>query len=239
MSGAPAEREEVDHRRHVLGALTFGTVSFLVGQLILAPLLPTIVAEFDITSTEVGGALTIMWACAALAMYPGGLLSDRLSRRVVLVAATVVGSVGLVIATIAPGFPIFVVALAFLGIGIGLFEPTSMAIIADLFTSARGRAFGVVSASYNVGSGTAAGVVIVTLWLGSWRYAFLPALGGLVLVAVLFPRLLSSPYDLHRVRLSPQASLRRVLTTSELRVLLALFCLYMFLWQGTISFFPT
>jgi MFS family permease len=239
VSGTPTEREDVGHQWRVLGTLTFGTVSFLVGQLVLAPLLPTIVAEFDITLAEVSGALTVMWACAALAMYPGSLLSDRFSRRIVLVAATVVGSLGLVLATVAPVFPIFVVALAFLGIGIGLYEPTSMATIADLFTSARGRAFGVVSASYNVGSGAAAGVVIVALWLGPWRYAFLPALGGLLVVAVQFHRWLSGPYVLHRMRLTPQASLRRVLTTFELRLLLALFCLYMFLWQGTISFFPT
>lgn len=79
MSGAPAERENVDHQWRVLGALTFGTVSFLGGQLVLAPLLPTIVAALDITSAQVSGALTVMWACAALAMYPGGLLSDRFS----------------------------------------------------------------------------------------------------------------------------------------------------------------
>lgn len=220
-------------------ALAFGTVALLAGQLVVSPLLPTITDAFGVTSGTAGAALTAMWACAALSMYPGGRLSDSLGRRPVLVVALVVASIGLGLAAVAPTFPAFVLALSLIGVGIGLYEPTSMATVADLFAANRGRAYGVVSASYNVGSGVAAGIAIAALAVGGWRTAFLPAIGGLVLVAALLHRLLSATYAPRRVRLRPGESFRRVFVTTELRYLLVLFCVNMFLWQGSISFFPT
>ncbi len=211
----------------------------LAGQLVISPLLPTITAEFGITSGTAGAALTAMWACAALSMYPGGRLSDTLGRRPVLVAALVTASVGLGLASVAPTFSLFVLALMLVGIGIGLYEPTSMATVADLFSANRGRAYGVISASYNVGSGVAAILAIGALWIGVWRSAFLPAAAGLLVVALLLHRLLPAPYTLSAVRMRPVESFRRIFVTTELRYLLVLFCFNMLLWQGSISFFPT
>lgn len=239
VSGDQSERGAEAYRGRALGTLAFGTVALLAGQLVISPLLPTIIDEFEITSGVAGAALTAMWACAALSMYPGGRLSDTLGRRPVLVAALLIASAGLVLAMVAPNFPAFVVALALVGVGIGLYEPTSMATIADLFATNRGRAYGVISASYNIGSGVAAGLAIAALWLGAWRSAFVPAAVGLLLVAGLLHRLLSSTYDPRRVRFHPGESFRRVFVTTELRYLLVLFCFNMFLWQGAISFFPT
>jgi MFS family permease len=228
-----------EHRGRVLGTLAFGTVALLAGQLVVSPLLPTITDAFGITSGTAGAALTAMWACAALSMYPGGRLSDTLGRRPVLVAALVVASAGLGLAAVAPTFPVFVVSLVLVGVGIGLYEPTSMATVADLFAANRGRAYGVISACYNVGSGVAAGFAIAALSVGSWRAAFLPAIAGLLLVAWLLHRFLSAAYAPAWVRLRPDESFRRVFVTTELRYLLVLFCVNMFLWQGAISFFPT
>jgi MFS family permease len=227
------------YRGRALATLSFGTVALLAGQLVISPLLPRITDEFGINSGTAGAALTAMWACAALAMYPGGRLSDTLGRRPVLVVALLVASAGLGLAALAPNFPAFVLALALVGVGIGLYEPTSMATVADLFTTDRGRAYGVISASYNIGSGVAAGLAIGALWLGNWRSAFLPAAGGLLVVGWLLHRFLSAAYTPTWVRLQPTESFRRVFVTTELRYLLVLFCFNMFLWQGSISFFPT
>lgn len=239
VSGIHANRSADEHRSRALATLAFGTVALLAGQLIVSPLLPTIIDEYGITSGAAGSALTTMWACAALSMYPGGRLSDSLGRRPVLVAAMITASIGLGLAAIAPTFPAFVVALALIGVGIGLYEPTSMATVADLFAAGRGRAYGVVSASYNVGSAVAAGLAIAALSLGNWRSAFIPAIAGLLAAGWLLHRLLSAEYAVTRVRLAPIESFRRVFITTELRYLLVLFCFNMLLWQGTISFFPT
>lgn len=239
VSGTHAEQGTEERRGRALGTLAFGTVALLAGQLVVSPLLPTITETFGITSGTAGAALTAMWACGALSMYPGGRLSDTLGRRPVLVVALLVASVGLCLAALAPNFPTFMLALSLIGVGIGLYEPTSMATVADLFTARRGRAYGVISACYNVGSGVAAGLAIAALSVGSWRSAFLPAVGGLLFVGWLLHRFLSAPYTPSWVRLRPGESFRRVFVTTELRYLLVLFCVNMFLWQGSISFFPT
>ncbi len=239
VSGTHSGRGAEADRWRALGTLAFGTVALLAGQLVISPLLPTIIEEFEITAGTAGASLTAMWACAALSMYPGGRLSDALGRRPVLVAALLVASTGLGLAMAAPNFPLFVLALTLIGVGIGLYEPTSMATVADLFTANRGRAYGIISASYNVGSGVAAGLAIAALWLGTWRSAFIPAIVGLLIVVWLLHRLLSATYLPTRVRLRPAESFRRVFVTTELRYLLLLFCFNMFLWQGSISFFPT
>jgi MFS family permease len=237
--GTGSDRTSETDRTRALVALAFGTIALLAGQLVISPLLPTITDVFGVASGTAGAALTAMWGCAALSMYPGGRLSDSLGRRPVLVVALVVASVGLGLAAVAPTFSTFVLALSLIGVGIGLYEPTSMATVADLFAANRGRAYGVVSASYNVGSGVAAVIAIAALAVGGWRTAFLPAICGLLLVAVLLHRLLSATYAPRRVRLWPGESFRRVFVTTELRYLLVLFCVNMFLWQGSISFFPT
>ena len=239
MSGGDSDREAVDREGKALGTLAFGTVALLAGQFVVSPLLPTISEAFSITAGTAGAALTAMWACAALSMYPGGRLSDTLGRRPVLVAALVVAASGLGLAAIAPNFPVFVAGLMLLGVGIGLYEPTSMATVADLFAARRGRAYGVISASYNVGSGAAAGVAIVALWLGNWRLSFLPIAAAALFAALGAHRLLTADYAPEWVRLRPAESFRRVFVTTELRYLLVLFCFNMFLWQGSISFFPT
>jgi MFS family permease len=114
-----------------------------------------------------------------------------------------------------------------------------MATVADLFVERRGRAYGVVSASYNVGSGAAAGLAVGALWLGNWRSSFVLPACGLVLAGGILRRLLSASDARGWVRPRPVTSVRRVFVTTELRYLLALFCVNMVLWQGTIGFFPT
>jgi len=56
-----------------------GLIVSLAGVLVVAPLLPEIIDYFGITSAEAGISISFMWACNALAQYPGGRYADRLS----------------------------------------------------------------------------------------------------------------------------------------------------------------
>ncbi len=223
----------------VLTVIAGGTISFVASQLVIPPLLPSIVSDFRITSAEAGVALTVMLAAAALSMYPGGRVSDQLSRPTALVAAVAAAAVGLAVASVAPSFLVFVVALAILGVGIGFFEPSSFATVSDVFVAARGRAFGIVAGSYNVGAAMAAGLAAAAAALGTWQFAFLPIIGLLLVVGSLFHHWRADAYVFEAVSLTPGAALRRVLVNRQLRLLLVLFSLYMFTWQASLSFFPT
>lgn len=227
------------HSGRILLALSLGTVGLLAAQLTIAPLLPAIIEDFEITATSAGIGLTVMWASAALAMYPGGRLSDTLTRQTVIVSALAVAALGLVIVLSSPVFAMFVLALAVLGLGIGLFEPPSFAMVSELFSSSRGQAFGIISASYNVGSGAAAGLAMAALAIGAWQFAFVPTIVLLVGVIILLHWWRAEPYDFGLATMHPLDAFRRITGTSRGRLLVGLFCVHMFIWQGAASFYPT
>lgn len=223
----------------MLLALSLGTAGLLAAQLTIAPLLPVIIEDFDITATNAGIALTVMWACAALAMYPGGRLSDVLTRQTVIVSALGMAALGLFVALSSPVFTTFVIALALLGLGIGLFEPPSFAMVSELFSTARGQAFGIISASYNVGSGAAAGLATAALAIGAWQFAFIPTILLLAVVILLLHWWRTEPYEFGLTSLHPVGAFRRITGRRRGRLLVGLFSVHMFIWQGSASFYPT
>ncbi|MFC6905123.1 MFS transporter [Halalkalicoccus tibetensis] len=238
MNDSPSTSFVGGHGR-MLSVLSVGVVALLAGQLVLAPALPAIIEEFDIAPTAAGASLTVMWACAALAMYPGGRSSDLLSRKTVLVASIAVLVVGFLAVASAPTFPVFLLGLAVVGLGVGLYEPTNMALVFESFANRRGRALGVIAASYSFGSAVAGGLAGVALALASWRVAFLPLAAGLGVVGLLIHRWSREPYVVSPVDLDGRGTVRRLFASRQLRRVLALFCLYMLVWQASVSFLPT
>ncbi|MCL7418474.1 MAG: MFS transporter, partial [Halalkalicoccus sp.] len=103
----------------------------------------------------------------------------------------------------------------------------------------RGRALGVIAASYSLGSALAGGLAGLALALASWRVAFLPVAGGLAVVGGLLHRWGGEPYVLSPVALDARRTVRRLFSSPQLRRVLGLFCLYMFVWQAAVSFLPT
>lgn len=238
MNNTPSSPFVGGHGR-MLSVLSVGVVALLAGQLVIAPALPAIIEEFDIAPAAAGASLTLMWACAALAMYPGGRSSDLLSRKTVLVAAIAVLVVGFLAVASAPSFPVFLLGLAVVGLGVGLYEPANMALVFESFANRRGRALGIIAASYSFGSAVAGGLAGVALALASWRVAFLPLAAGLAVVGLLVHRWSREPYVVLPVALDGHGTVRRLFASRQLRRVLALFCLYMLVWQASVSFLPT
>ncbi|WP_157078410.1 MFS transporter [Halalkalicoccus paucihalophilus] len=234
----PSTRADTGRGR-LLPVLSLGVMTLLAGQLVISPALPAIIEEFDIAPTAAGAGLTLMWSCGALAMYPGGRSSDILSRKTVLVASIAVLVVGFLVVASAPTVPVFFAGLAVVGCGVGLYEPTNMALVFESFADRRGRALGVVAASYSLGSALAGGLAGLALALASWRVAFLPVTGGLAVVGGLLHRWHGESYVLSPVALDARRTVRRLFSSPQLRRVLGLFCLYMFVWQAAVSFLPT
>jgi predicted MFS family arabinose efflux permease len=68
-----------------------------MGWQVLSPLLPRIIDDLHITSTQAGFAITLMWGLYALSQYPSGRLSDHLSRKTLLASGLVLLSIGFLI----------------------------------------------------------------------------------------------------------------------------------------------
>lgn len=219
--------------------LAGGLFALKIGQQGLPPLLPTIIDDLAITTTQAGTALTVVWATFAIVQYPGGRLSDQLSRRTVLTTALALSFVGFGLLTVVVSYPMLLVAAAFAGAGVGAFVVVSRAAISDLFVAKRGRAFGFNTAAGTAGSAFAAAVAVGALAIGVWQATFVPVLVATVAVALLLGRWSREPFVVERVDLELRATFARVFGTAEIRWLVLSYSMVIFAWNGVLGFLPT
>jgi MFS family permease len=227
------------HDGRQLNVHTLGIVVSLSGILVVAPLLPSIVSEFGITDAAAGASISFMWACNALAQYPGGRYAEQLSANVVLLASQGVMTAGFMLLFCSATFPVFVAGLGLIGFGYGLFEPAGMVLIQNRFDERRGRAFGLRDAAVNLGSALSALLAITVVGATAWRRVFLPVVGVLAFVAVGYHRVDRDPYPVARVSLDVRSVLARLFRSRETYALLVALSVFNFVWQGSASFVPT
>lgn len=112
-----------------------------LGRELIPPLLPTIIDRLEITPFLAGLALTFLWAVYALIQYPGGRLSDRLSRKTVLAVGLVLLISGFTTLMTTTTYVVLFVGFALVGVGAGMYFISMRALLSDLFTDRRGESF--------------------------------------------------------------------------------------------------
>lgn len=218
--------------------LAASSLTIQLGWFVIPPLLPAIIDDLGITGTMAGLGLTVLTGLAALARYPGGRLADQLSRKTIVVACLVAAILGSVLLTGANSYPIFIIGAMLVGVGVGAYTPAAFAQISDLFESKQGRALGVNTAAFNLAGIVAPGLAVATLAVGAWRLAFLPIAVALCVLALLFHRWNREEYVIERASFDVKSTVARVLTDTRVRSLLVVAALYMFVWNGSMSFLP-
>ncbi|MFQ3294358.1 MAG: MFS family permease [Halobacteriales archaeon] len=233
------ERLLTGYSGRLLIAISVGWGLIQTGRLVLSPMLPTIIEELHITSATAGFSLTVLWALYALLQYPSGRLSDRLSRRTLLIGGLTLAVLGFSLFTVSETYPVFMVGIVILGLGAGLYPTAARALVSDLFVERRGQAYGLHTASGDLGGATAAGLSVVALAVASWQGAFPPIVVGLAAVAIALHVWGREPYRVERVDLEIGRTARRLLGSVRTRRLLVAYTLYAFVWQGATAFVPT
>lgn len=144
--------------------------------LVLAPLFPLIKADFGVTYTELGLALTVSNVVAAVAHTPTGFLVDRVGARIVLIGGLLLGSAALVGAGVLPSFWAFVAMFGVMGLANTVYHPADYAVLSQHIAPGRmGQAFSIHLFAGFFGSAVApASMLLLAAWLG-WRGAFLAA----------------------------------------------------------------
>jgi predicted MFS family arabinose efflux permease len=220
-------------------ATSLGWLAIQGGRLVLSPTLPAVTADLGITDAQAGAAFSLLWGLYALLQYPSGRLSDALSRKTLLVAGLGLVAVGFGALSTAATYPWFLFGAAVVGVGAGLYPTAARALVSDLYAAKRGRAFGLHTASGDLGGVAAAGLAAVVLGVATWRAAFAPvvvvALGVLAALHV-WSR---EDYVVERRSLAVRETARRLFGAAQFRGLLAAYSLYAFTWQATASFLPT
>lgn len=234
--GTAADRSS----RSLLAVTAFGYGSVFLGLALVSPLLPTISESLRLTPLGAGVALSLLWGVRAASQYPSGRLSDELSRKTLLVAGLACALVGVGLLTAAPAYPAFLLAVAVLGLGNGLYPPAGIALVSERFAARKGQALGVLIGTADL-AGAAAGMIAVGLAAAaSWRVGFLPVAAALAIAAALTHRVNREPYARpRRVRLELRSTGRRLLGDPHRRLVVAGFALWMVAFQGAVSFLPT
>jgi EmrB/QacA subfamily drug resistance transporter len=156
----------------VFAGLMLGSLIASLNMTLVAPALPTIVAEL-------GGLADYSWIpisamLASTIVTPiAGKLSDIYGRKPLYMTGIVVFAVGSALSGLAPNFWFLVFARFVQGAGMGFIMPLSQAIIGDIISPReRGKYQGMMGASFGLASivGPAAGGFITDHF--SWRWLF-------------------------------------------------------------------
>lgn len=141
--------------------------------LLLAPLFIFVRADFQVSYTELGLALTAFNVVTAALQTPAGFLVDRIGPRAVLVAGLTLGSVAFAIAGFVSSYWIFVAMFALAGLGNTVYHPADYAILAKHVSARRmSQAFSVHAFAGMLGSAAAPGSLLLLQSFVGWRGAF-------------------------------------------------------------------
>jgi len=229
------------YERTVLAACTLAFFATMVARLVISPVVPLIAADFDVSNTAIGFALTGMWFAYASAQFPSGLLGDRLGERRVILLAISGTAVASGLLALSPVFPAFVLFTFVLGGVAGLHYSVATTLLSRIYTDI-GTAIGIhsigapiagllapVAAAY---AGTQIG------WRAGVALGMVAAIPSVLLFAwAVRPIEPTRPDESIRGRVSP-GILTELLSRPPIAGALIVSVLLAFVWQGTASFLP-
>jgi len=171
-------------RGWLLASVALGWFLVLGMRFVVPGILPTITADFTVSASEAGLAVTVLWVTYAVVQFPAGLFADRLGERVLLVAALFVSAAGLVSYVFTPTFALFVVATGVFGLGSGLYGPPRGTVISKAYDENDGAAFGLMLAAGSVGAAALPAAAGVAVGAVGWRVAIGVVAPAFLLAAV-------------------------------------------------------
>ncbi|WP_436344424.1 MFS transporter [Natronorubrum sp. FCH18a] len=161
----------------VLCMLAFFVTYF--ARLAISPVVPFITADFGISNTLIGIALTGMWLAYGLAQFPSGILADRYGEKLIILVAVGGTTVMSLLLALSPVYGVFVLASVALGGVAGLHYAVATTLLSRTFDD-----IGTAIGFYSIG-GPLAGLVapVVAAWVGV-RYGWRPAVALTAIVGV-------------------------------------------------------
>ncbi len=155
--------------------------------LVLPPLFAFIRADYGVSYTELGLALTVFNAVSAVLQTPAGFLVDRVNARLVLVAGLMCGAAGLAIASMVDSYWVLIAMFGLMGIGNTVFHPADYALLSRYVSAQRAsQAYSIHTFAGLAGGAAAPATLLLMYGSFGWRGAFMgSAILGFVVAMVL------------------------------------------------------
>ncbi|SDY18649.1 Sugar phosphate permease [Halobellus clavatus] len=173
-----------DGRGWTLLAIAGGWFFALGLRFTIPALLPAIRADFPVSETVAGAAITLLWVTYAAMQFPAGVLVDRVGERTLLVGSAGTGALTMVAYAVAPTFALFVLATAAFGFASGLYGPPRGTVLTRTYTDSDGAAFGIVLAAGSIGAALVPPLATYATGVVGWRGALGLTAPGFLLAAV-------------------------------------------------------
>ncbi|WP_104092492.1 MDR family MFS transporter [Arthrobacter sp. GMC3] len=177
--------------RTTIAVLLVSAFVVILNETIMNVALPRLMHEFDVSASAIQWLATAFMLTMSVVIPATGYLLTRLPIRTVFILAMGLFSAGTLLAGLAPGFEVLLVARVVQASGTAIMMPLLMTTILDLVPShRRGAVMGNVSIVISVAPAigpTLSGVILHSL---SWRFMFLFVLPIAVAALIVGSRLL-------------------------------------------------
>jgi MFS transporter, FSR family, fosmidomycin resistance protein len=171
---AAAGRREIE----VIALVGFGHGVSHFFHLLIPPLFPWLMRDFNLTFTEAGALTAVFFAVSGAGQAASGFIVDHVGARRVLLAGMVLFASAAIMLGLAPNYATLVVAAALAGFGNSVFHPADFSLLNRNVGAARlGHAFSVHGLSGNLGWALAPVFMTGIALAWDWRSAAFAAAG--------------------------------------------------------------
>ena len=155
--------------------------------LVLPPLFAFVRADYGVSYTEIGLALTVFNGVSAILQTPTGFLVDRFNARLLLALGLILGATGLSIAAAVDSFWVLVLMFGLMGIGNTVYHPADYSLLSRHVASERlSQAYSMHTFAGLLGGAVAPVSLLFMHCLYGWRGAFAgAAVMGFIVAAIL------------------------------------------------------
>jgi FSR family fosmidomycin resistance protein-like MFS transporter len=145
-------------------------------MLLIAPLFVFIRADYGVSYTELGLALTAFGAVSAVLQTPVGFFIDRTDARMNLIGGLLLGASAIAVAALVDSFWVFVAMFALMGVANTVYHPADYTLLSERVAPQRTtQVFSYHNCSGMIGSAIAPVTLLFMQSMVGWRGAFLGA----------------------------------------------------------------